>query len=545
MEENSNPQVLIVGGGPTGMVMAIELRRRGIECRIVERRSGPGHTSRAITVHARTMEILDDMGLAPRFLQGGVLNEGYIFNFRDSDLKPRLDYTRLPTRFPFVCMFNQNETEKILRDHLELDLGLPIEWDTELTTVSEDGAGELTVTLEHLSEDPKRAEIMYPQWVVACDGLHSPTREYLGIKYSGVEYEGLVMQMIDARLENFEGSDNLLHYYMSKDTFLMIGKLAGPNHRVLVSAQGDPEEIAKSDLITPIVGDDLPDVVVGEPEWKTTWEIWIRKAEQYRKGHVFLCGESGHIHSVAGGQGWNVCMQDAYNLGWKMSLVVQNKAPESLLDTYEQEREPVSEQVIAGSSKIHEIILSHGSGLEDRMALTETDGWNDNAVARISGLSYNYQGAIDLPVGCNTDAEPAIGERVPDVVISPYVRLHELFAHTRFTMLALLDQIEGAQLEAATAVYELLERGYPGVIRVELIAPARPYPWPGLLPIEDPQALVAKSLNAAAGGELILVRPDGYVGCRTDLDSVGVMDQFLQSILIKATQGTAIRLSQI
>ncbi len=533
MKNSSKPEVLIVGAGPTGMVTAIELRRRGIDCRIVERRSGHGITSRAITVHARTMEILDDMGLAPRFLQGGVLNEGYIFNFRDSDLKPRLDYTRLPTRYPFVCMFNQNETEKILRDHLELNLGLAIEWETELTDISEDPAGNLSVTLQHATGDSVSDECIHPQWVVACDGLHSPTRECLGIKYSGVEYEGLVMQMIDARLENFEGADNLLHYYISKDTFLMIGKLAGPNHRVLVSAQGDPEEIAKSDLITPIVGDDLPEVGIGEPEWKTTWEIWIRKAEQYRKGHVFLCGESGHIHSVAGGQGWNVCMQDAYNLGWKLALVVQGKAQESLLETYEIEREPVSEQVIEGSSAIHEIILAHGGGLEDRMALTQTDGWNDNAVARVSGLSYNYRGAIVLPDGCNTEVEPAIGERVPDVVISAHVRLHQLFAHTRFTLLAILDETEGEQLEAATAVYGLLERHYPGIIRTELIAPAVPYPWPGLLPIEDPRALVAKSLNASAGGELIMVRPDGYIGCRTGLASFAVLDEFLQSILIK------------
>ena len=188
-------------------------------------------------------------------------------------------------------------------------------------------------------------------------------------------------------------------------------------------------------------------------------------------------------------------MQDAYNLGWKLALVIQGKARESLLETYQIEREPVSEQVIEGSSSIHEIILSHGSGLEDRMALTQTDGWNDNAVARISGLSYNYRGAIELPKGCNIDVEPAIGERVPDVVISPHIRLHQLLAHTRFTLLAILDEIEGEQLEAATTVYESLERDYAGAIRIELIAPAVPYPWPGLLPIEDPQALVTKSLN--------------------------------------------------
>lgn len=120
----SQPAVLIVGAGPTGLAFAIELRRRQIECRIIERRSGPSDTSRAITVHARTLEILEDTGVVERFLHGGVRNDGYQFNFLGSDMRPNLDYTRLPTRYPYVCMFSQNETEKILRDHLEHDLGL-------------------------------------------------------------------------------------------------------------------------------------------------------------------------------------------------------------------------------------------------------------------------------------------------------------------------------------------------------------------------------------------------------------------------------------
>ena len=120
------------------------------------------------------------------------------------------------------------------------------------------------------------------------------------------------------------------------------------------------------------------------------------------------------------------------------------------------------------------------------------------------------------------------------ITATPHVRLHQLFAHTRFTLLVILDQVEGEQLEAATRIFEALERDYPGVIRVELIAPETPYPWPGLLPTEDSQARVANELNAAVGGELILVRPDVYIGCRTGLASFTVMDQFLQSILIKA-----------
>ena len=524
------PQVLVVGAGPTGLVTAIELRRRHIDCRIIERRSGPSHTSRAITVHARTMEILDAMGIAERFLHGGVRNDGYIFNFLGHNEKPCLDYTRLPTRFPFVCMFNQNETEKILRDHLEQDLGLAIEWNAELTDIVQSVQGEIDVTIAHLGAHTTREEKIKPSWVIACDGIHSPTRERLGFKYTGAEYDGLVMQMIDAELSDFGGTDHLLHYYMSPTTFLMIGKLAGPNHRVLVSSRGDVQEIEQRDLISPIVAQHLPQVTIGTPEWKTTWEIWIRKADTYRKDHVFLCGESAHVHSVAGGQGWNVCLQDAYNLVWKLALVMRGQAKPALLDTYMREREPVTDQVIEGSSAVHEIILAHGGGMQERMALTQTADWQDNAVARISGLSYNYRGLIDVPTGTPTDHNPAIGERLPDVVISERLRLHQLIAHTRFTLFIVLRGMDADAVGQARTAADAMQR-FAACVRLELIAPKVVHPWPGLLPIADADGRVAKTLYAASAGEFVLVRPDGYIGYRCPLTRFDLLQSFLDSIL--------------
>jgi len=521
-------EVLVVGAGPTGLTLAIELRRRGIACRIIERRAGPVDTSRAITVHARSMEILEDMGIAARFVHGGVLNEGYRFNFLGSALKPRLDYTRLPTRYPFVVMFNQNQTERILRDHLEQNLHLELEWHTELTALSQDG-DRVTAILTH-HDDDDREEIIHPRWVVGCDGLHSPTREFVGIPYTGSEYD-LVMQMVDATLEGFDGADNLLHYYISEDTFLMIGKLEGRNYRVLVSSQGDAEQIAKTDIVTPITQLHLPAVTIGTPDWKTTWEIWIRKAARFREGNVFLCGEAGHIHSVAGGQGWNVSMQDAYNLAWKLALVIRGRAHESLLDSYERERAPVAEQVIEGSSAIHEIILAHGSGLEERMALTQTDGWNDHAVARISGLSYNYRDAIDLPEGCRTDGCPAAGERVPDTAISNHMRLHELLAHTRFTLLIVLEEMDEGSLHRARDAASTADARWRDCVRVELIAASVPPGWPGLLPIADPDGAVTAALGIYAGGEFVLIRPDAYVGCRAPLARFDAVSNFLESTL--------------
>ncbi|MGH8598615.1 MAG: FAD-dependent monooxygenase, partial [Gammaproteobacteria bacterium] len=393
--------------------------------------------------------------------------------------------------------------------------------------------GRVEVTVSHNGNLRTGEETIAPDWVVACDGIHSPTRERLAIRYAGSEYDGLVMQMIDAPLTNFAGTDHLLHYHMSKDTFLMIGKLAGPNHRVLVSARGDVNAIAEQDLIGPIVALHLPEVVIGTPEWKTTWEIWIRKADAYRKGRVFLCGESAHVHSVAGGQGWNVCMQDAYNLAWKLALVIQGRAQPELLDTYQREREPVTDQVIEGSSAIHEIILSHGGGLAERMALTQTAGWQDNAVARISGLSYNYRGLIDAPPE-SVDRYPAIGDRLPDVTISEHLRLHQLIAHTRFTLLAMLTTVDELPLRHAAHAANVLMQCYPSCLHFELIAPSVPHPWPGVLPIADSAGGVAAALSVLPTGEFILVRPDGYVGYRCRLHQFELLKAHLETFLITA-----------
>lgn len=307
--------------------------------------------------------------------------------------------------------------------------------------------------------------------MIGCDGIHSPVREALEFKYEGSEYDGLVMQMIDVQLGNFFGTDHLLHYHISKDTFLMIGKLSGPNHRVLVSAQGDVSEIEQQDLISPIVRLHLLDVEIGEPDWKTTWEIWIRKADTYRQGHVFLCGESAHVHSVAG-------------------------------------------------------------GLEERMALTQTDGWQDDAVARISGLSYNYRDLIEVPDGTRSDYEPAIGDRLPDTEISPHLRLHQLIAHTRYTLLIVLPVCSDEALGSATEVAVALSARYPWSVRVELIAPDIPHPWSGILPIADPHGRVASLLNTSSAGEFVLIRPDGYIGYRCPLEDGARLEAFLATYLI-------------
>ena len=271
----------------------------------------------------------------------------------------------------------------------------------------------------------------------------------------------------------------------------------------------------------------------GEPEWRTTWDIWVRQVDSFRRGHVFLCGESAHIHSIAGGQGWNVCIQDAYNLAWKLALVVQGQAKEELLDTYERERKPVSDQVIEGSSAIHEIILSHGEGVEDRMAMTQTENWQDNAAGRISGLSYNYRDAIDLPAGTANHWEPAIGDRVPDANISEDLRLYELFAHPRFTLLGVLGQSEGPQVTHAAAALETVQDRFPSSIRFELVAPGVPHPWDGLLPIEDLEGKVRETLNVSEKGEFVLVRPDGYIGFRCKIDEFALLEQYLESFLIQ------------
>ena len=511
--------VLVVGGGMGGVMLTAEFRRRGIPCRTIDRLPTSHNYSKALTIHSRTLEAMErlDADVLDKFLERGIPVHGFRFNFKGIDEHPALDFRSLPTSYPHVLLHRQSETEQWIREYVRDKLDYEIEWNTELIALVQDEDG-VTATLIH-RDDGDREETVRARYLIAADGIHSSTRNALGLAYDGSNYEGMVLQNMDVSLENYpEELDEWLTYFMTKDRFIMIGKLPGGIYRLLLSDMGESAaaESRTTEVFQDFVSEHLPEVRVGEPIWVSVWETWIRHAGAYRQDNVFLVGDSAHVHSPSGGQGMNCCLQDAANLAWKMSLVLQGKARPELLDTYEVERRPIAEQVIEGASAIHEIIMNHGLNVNDRLEKTEVPGWLDSAVAKLSGIAFTYRDVVEDLAELEG---PRNGDRAPDVQLSDGRNLFSMFRHPDMTLLIMRSSHAATELEPCSTLEEHVEGRYGGLIRTQVLS------------ADDADALNSR-YGKSDQARLYLIRPDGYIGHRCLLSESASLDRYLGSFLL-------------
>ena len=441
-----NNSVLIVGSGPTGMILAGQLTALGVSVRIIDKLSAPVTTSRAFTIHARTLELLGQMDLQGAFLNHSIKTYSMDYHFPQKEETPQLDFRALDSVYPYCLTINQTDTETILREHL-INLGGVIEWETKLDSVNENEDGSLTVTLRNKSSDAQ--ESVTVDWLIGCDGHYSTVRGQLNLPFDGSEYAG-TMRMMDVQVAGFDYSDEAIHYFIAKDHMLLMNKLPGENHRVLISdkTEGVPPEEARAAFQETLDKHFAGNVQIDEPTWTTNFRISKRKSNSYRQGHIFLAGDSAHVNSPAGGQGMNVAMQDAFNLSWKLAMVIKGEAKEALLDTYEAERSPVASQMLEGTNYIHSIIMAHGKGMEERIARMRGGEWNRQAVNQVAGISYTYRTATaseDVPA-------ITIGDRAPDGYLANEQRIYDLVASDGFTLFLFVDNKDAfAQLSAMVA----------------------------------------------------------------------------------------------
>ncbi len=520
--------LLIVGAGPTGMVLGIELARRGIPYRMIDKRSGPSFTSRSFTLHARTLEMFEQMGISEKFLKDGIRSRGFVFNFKGKDVRPTLDFTALDSPFPYILVYNQNQTESRLREHLDCAYGVRPEWSTELSglSVADDGCRA------ELRCKDGRKEVIEPNWVVGCDGVHSFVRSAAGLDFSGANYQGMVMQMMDVAYEGFPGDDDWIHYYMSKDNFLLVTKLPSGDHRVLISDMGEADDpnLNVRDAFQRLVEGHVQGSSLAAPRWATKWEIWRRIASDYRADRIFLAGDAAHVHSPSGGQGMNAGMQDAYNLGWKLALVVQGLAKAELLDSYAPERKPVGEQVIANTDAMHDIIMAHGHGMEDRLALIRAEGWHERTVGGISGLTYNYKDMVQAPVeGAALDGPPP-GARAPDAELADGLRLFDLLRHPRLTLVIASEHED----ELAAELSSVVAKRYGAIIKPITVSAAPPPAGRHDAKILGANGTFAERYGRNKAGHFHLVRPDGYIAYHGLLRERHRFVQYLGDWLISA-----------
>lgn len=511
MQKFSQIPVLIVGSGAAGTMLALELARHGVATRVVDRLPGPSQFSRAVTVHARTLEIFEqiDPVLVKRYLDRGVHSPGYVMHFVDDkgqrrDVRPGLDFTVLPGRYPLLLVHSQDETEATLRNYLKEKYGRETEWGLTCTAVTQhDGLVEAT-----LQAADGTTETVRSQYLVACDGANSRIRQQLALAQEGSDYAGTVLQNLDVELLDFPDKDQWIHYCMGPSHFVMVAKMQNGYTRLLMSQPADKADVNETPhaVFSAILAQHFDGIRFGKTLWHSRWASQVRLAHTYRKGNVFLAGDAAHVHSTAGGQGMNCCMQDAFNLGWKIALVLKEQARPELLDTYESERKPIGKQVIEAASKIHELFMAgRNSGADALLALKES-GFLAELVGKVSGLAYHYRGEDAAAASASM---PLAGDRLPNVPLSGRYSgkwLSDLYRHGDYTLLV----CAAAEADLAGANLNLHQRLSP-----QVLVPAPP-----------------QLLAAGSAPQLYLVRPDGYLALRCDIARGAEMTRWLKGVLL-------------
>ena len=336
MPEPTRRRVIVIGAGPTGLLLAAELALAGVSCLVLERRAGPRADSRAICLHARTIELLDLRGQATAFLQAGLPVPSFPLGLRGSAIR----LSRLDSDFPFLLNLPQSRIERLLAGYAT-GLGAEIRWSSRVTGLAQNGGG-VTVTLEDGRAEPA-------DYVVGCDGVRSFVRESVGVPFPGAPNPGSVI-LADLFLDRLPMND--AYGDLSDRGMLLVFPFRDGSCRLVLY------DLARADVpaSTPVTLDDVRsglaritgrDFGARDMYWSGRYRSESRQAVSYRHGRVFLAGDAAHTHSPAGAQGMNTGLQDAVNLGWKLGAAVAGWAPGWLLDSYHAERHPVGAAVLA------------------------------------------------------------------------------------------------------------------------------------------------------------------------------------------------------
>jgi 2-polyprenyl-6-methoxyphenol hydroxylase-like FAD-dependent oxidoreductase len=519
--------VTVVGAGPVGLVAACELAARGVPVRVIDRLAAPTPQSRAIVVHARSLEMFERMGVVEEVIASGVRTVAMQM-FASGHRVAKVDFDHVDSAFPFSVTTPQTETERILGRRLE-SLGGTVERGVELTGLTQDDT-EVTLTLRHADGRTEQATASH---VIGADGSRSTVRDQIGVHLAGsFKGERFILGDVEA---DYDLDPSSFYTYFAADGPLMIFPMLGQRVRIMVQVNepaGQPLKTAvEQQELQRLVDERSEGIAILKSHWLTEFEIHHAQVPTYRVGRVFLAGDAAHVHSPAGGQGMNTGMQDAFNLGWKLSLAVQQPAGvgdvDRFLDSYHDERHPIAAKVIEFSNVLTKIGTVRGD---------LATAVRDHAVQLAAAL-----GPVRQAIATQTE-EVALAYRHSPIVLRSRHR-HAATVHAGDHLPAMPDADLQRRVNAVAA-------DTPGHLLITIAPDGRPVPsflptpantWRQVLvsqtgepldgydaTIADPDRVIARRLGVPHGGRVVL-RPDGYVGCLGALDSFS-LDPYLDLI---------------
>jgi 2-polyprenyl-6-methoxyphenol hydroxylase-like FAD-dependent oxidoreductase len=535
----SETPILVVGAGPTGLTMACELARHGAPVRIIDKLPGIVPWCRATGVHARSLEIFQDLGVADAFVDEGQKVLG-VSQFANGKRFLHARFAAVDSPYPFTVAIGQNRTEQILEELLNR-LGVEVERETELVGTRERLDG-LDVSLRRADGSE---ELCATPWLVACDGAHSTVR-HLNRQHFPGEMDPHTFIIADVVFDAPLARDEWYAWLSDRGVFLSFPLPAGRSllGGTLPPGCGDrtaPPTIAE---IQTLVDEQGPGsgARVRDPRWLSCFHVHYRHTRHYRHGRTLLAGDAAHVHSFLGGLGMNTGIQDAYNLAWKLALVTRGCAPLSLLDSYEKERWAVAEDVVSQTRAMTDALEGFGAldeaqreRLLRQAAVPEAERMDMARHGEELDLDYRKSPICSEHVGRHGfEAGPHAGAQAVDV---PGLRLAgrrtSLFELLRGPKHGLLlfpgrDPTVASLAELAGSLHALFG-DVIDVFRVDA------HGCPGARGLEDPDRAL-RHRYGATGECLYLIRPDGYVGYRSRPASLPALREYLERIFLPGSE---------
>ncbi|NVO11835.1 MAG: FAD-dependent monooxygenase [Bacteroidales bacterium] len=525
MQNNiKNTKVLIVGAGPSGLMMACQLARLGVSFRIIEKKEHPTTYSGALIVQARTLEIFDQMGIAEKAIQEGIEAHkiNIIFNGKNPLALNLKDIGKGLTKFPNLLMLEQSKTEQLLIDFIH-DYGFSIERQTEFLRFSQDNDG-VTSTVK-LPDG--REEVIQSDYLIAADGGQSLIRKRLNIPFLGKTHK-LTLFVLDSEA-TVDMQPNEICFSFSEKASTGIFPLKDERWRIDGTI---PNELEVKNTIT---FNDIEEtysqrthlnIKLQEPQWFSVFHAHQRYAELYRQNRCFLVGDAAHAFSPIGAQGMNTGMQDVYNLAWKLSLVINGKAKESFLNTYNAERQPIAKKLVLSTDRAFQIVSSN-KFLAKRIRLNlvpfllrvlfpivEKRGYLSRYLfSGISEIGVHYRkNALSnkSSIGIFPFRSPKPGDRLPYILFDG-INLQDKVKEAKFHLIIFAE-------DSSAGIYKVLAEKYKDILSTEII------------PLNAGTANLYKSLGIKKDG-CYLVRPDMYIAYRSNKLRIDHFERFFNQYL--------------
>jgi 2-polyprenyl-6-methoxyphenol hydroxylase-like FAD-dependent oxidoreductase len=561
----SEVNVLVVGAGPVGLAMAVELYRHGVQCALIDDDEGPTplNESRALGIQARTQEVFRQLGVVDQVLaEGRPMRGAGIYSNGKRIARLEFELGKIQSAYIHPIILAQSRTERILVDRLAA-LGGSVAWHTALEGFTQDTDG---VSAQVAGPAGARREVR-ARWLVGCDGSRSAVRHGLGLSFEGGEYEEVFL-IADVHID-WSMPDDEIHMELTPEGPLIAFPLPEPGRWRLVDTTGlvdakEPDSIVARfrDLLTRYVA---PGASVDESSWTSSFHIHRRVVNSYRVGRCFVAGDAAHLHSPAGGQGMNTGIQDAFNLAWKLALVLRGLGREVLLDSYNVERRPVAVSVLKGSDRLTRLVTLHNPlarSFRNRLLslLSGLATVRRTASVQLSELAVNYrggpivaedQGGWLAALGSGLEAArsqhafgfgPHPGDRLPDVALRPELQANPAWDRLSSALTGPHHHLlffEGLAAKPSTptdwkTIEAMIDSKYQDIIlqlHVMIVASAsRSLPRQGKVLI-DPDGSLHRDYGARSAC-LYLLRPDGYIGYRALPPDASRLRAYLERLLI-------------